>query len=193
LENIFSHIFIAISTFAVTNIDDLLLLSIYFAHPEHYTQKDIVIGQYLGVFALVAISMLGVILGEVINAEWIRFLGLIPIYLGLKDIYKHIRNRNSDNNDDIALPNGHSSVFLKVAFVTFANGGDNIGVYTPLFAVTALNYIYLYLFIFSVLIGLWCLLGKYMVSHDKVKKIFAKYGKMLLPVFLILLGLFILF
>jgi cadmium resistance protein CadD (predicted permease) len=193
LENIFSHIFIAISTFALTNIDDLLLLSIYFAHPEHYRQKDIVVGQYLGVFILVAISLSGLILGEVINKEWIRFLGLIPIYLGLKDLYKNIRNRNSNETDDVDLPKDHSSTFLKVALVTFANGGDNIGVYTPLFAVTASNYIYLYLFIFSILIGLWCLLGKYMVSHDRVKNIFAKYGKMLLPVFLILLGLFILF
>ena len=193
MENIFSHILIAISTFAVTNIDDLLLLSIYFAHPEHYRQKDIVTGQYLGVFALVTISMLGVILGEVMNAEWIRFLGLIPIYLGLKDLYKNIRSRNSDETAGLDLSNDGSSTFLKVALVTFANGGDNIGVYTPLFAVTALNYIYLYLFIFSILIALWCLLGKFMVSHDKLKKIFAKYGKMLLPVFLILLGLYILF
>jgi cadmium resistance protein CadD (predicted permease) len=191
LETIFTHIFIAITTFALTNLDDLVLLTIYFAHSEIYKTRDVVTGQYAGIFFLVVISLSGIILGEIIDKEWIRFLGIIPLYLGLKGIYSLIKNKN--NKENVSLPNTNSTTMIKVALVTIANGGDNIGVYTPLFAVTPVYYVYLYLILFFIFIGIWCLLGKFLVSHDKVKNIFTRYGRTILPVFLILLGCLIIF
>ena len=182
-----SHIGLACVTFIVTNVDDLLILSIYFASPKYKT-KNIVAGQYLGIITLVLISLSGVLLGEFVDKRWISLLGILPILLGVKDL---LQKRENDSDDEIQ--NSKSTFqFLNVALVTIANGGDNIGVYTPLFANIGTEYVLLYGLIFMMLTALWCFLGFWFVSHPRVKVVFARYGKVILPYFLILLGLFIL-
>jgi cadmium resistance protein CadD (predicted permease) len=181
---------LAISTFVITNVDDLLLLSLYFSkHPNK--AKQIVIGQYLGILCLVVISLCASTLGHIIVPSYINILGIIPILIGFKDLYqryyaRHKHQNISDNATGSLQP-------MSVAMVTFANGGDNIGVYTPLFAGLNVYNIYLYLFIFILMTGLWCLFARYLVRHKRLKKHFARYGKPLLPFFLIILGLCILF
>ncbi|MFL5729803.1 MAG: cadmium resistance transporter [Cytophagaceae bacterium] len=180
---------IAISTFAITNIDDLLLLSIYFATPG-INIRQVVAGQYAGVSALVLISLLGIFLGKLFPQEYLSLLGMLPLALGLKGLFHLLKNDKEDEKENVPE---NSIGFMQVALVTFANGGDNLGVYTPLFAVTPLHYILLYVLIFMIMIGLWCLLGYYVSRHPFVKNIFRRYSKIILPVFLIGLGLGIIF
>lgn len=66
-----------------------------------------------------------------IPEKWVGFLGLIPIYLGIRLFIL------SDEEDDGAILPGlgkFNTFFQSVAFITFANGGDNIGIYVPFFA-----------------------------------------------------------
>lgn len=190
MDHLFSNTILAISTFAITNIDDLLLLSLYFSKHPNKT-KQIVGGQYLGILCIVVISLCASTLGYIIAPGYISFLGIIPVFIGLKDLYQHYYSRNGEQ--DLSDKNPHSLQPISVAMVTFANGGDNIGVYTPLFAGLHIQNIYLYLFIFILMTGLWCLFARYLVRHKRLKKHFARYGKTLLPFFLIVMGLCILF
>jgi cadmium resistance protein CadD (predicted permease) len=181
------HIVLAAIAFCLTNVDDLLVLSFYFANPL-FNKRSIVIGQYLGVFILVLASLLGFAIGKFVNPDWLRFLGLIPIALGIKQLIG-LLNRNT-NGDPIDLSKKN---FWSVALVTVANGGDNIGVYAPLFARLNLALLILYLIVFAVMIAIWCVFAFYLVKHPSVKKVFSKFGHVALPVFLILLGFWILF
>lgn len=183
-----SHLGIAIATFAVTNVDDLLILSLYFASPR-FRIKSIVFGQYVGIFAIVLVSFLGILLGGILQNHWISLLGILPLAIGVKDLFSMRRNddESKEVNPDIKV----KFQFLNVALVTFANGGDNIGIYAPLFANIDFNYVYIYLIVFIMLTAVWCLIGYYFVKHSKVKALFSKYGKIVLPFFLIGLGLFI--
>lgn len=182
-----THIGLAIATFVITNIDDLLILSIYFANGRFKT-RSIVAGQYTGIIVLVLVSLSGIILGEFLDKRWISLLGIFPIFLGIKDLVKSKHDENEDSDQSTRT----RFQFINVALVTIANGGDNIGVYTPLFANIDSGYVVLYIGIFMVLTAVWCLLGYWFVSHKTVKGAFAKYGKLVLPFFLIGLGLFIL-
>ena len=48
---------------------------------------------------------------------------------------------------------------LTVAAVTLANGGDNIGVYVPVFAATGIGALITYVIVFLPLVAVWCVTG----------------------------------
>lgn len=185
------HVVLAILTFAVTNMDDLLILSLYFASPK-YSTKNIVTGQCLGIALLVCISLTAIPLGELFDKRWISLMGIVPILLGIKDLLE-LTKTSPDQYNGSAIQNNKSEFqFLNVALVTIANGGDNIGVYAPLFANIQPGFVLIYVTLFALLTGVWCLLAYYLVAHPAVKAVFSKYGKIILPIFLMLLGLYIL-
>ena len=180
------HVGLAIVTFVVTNIDDLLLLSIYFSTGK-YRSWSIVSGQYLGIITLIVISLSGVLVGKILADHWVSLLGLMPHFLGIKDIFK----KNDDDEAGLQPPAQKFHV-LHVALVTVANGGDNVGVYAPVFGNIDPALVILYVVIFLLLTACWCWLGSFIATHPGVKRIFSKYGHMILPGFLIILGLIIL-
>ncbi|HEY5823416.1 MAG TPA: cadmium resistance transporter [Cyclobacteriaceae bacterium] len=184
MENLIGDISLAMIAFVLTNIDDLLILSFYFANKSS-NGESIVIGQYVGVFSLVLISLSGFVIGKFVDPQWLRFLGFIPMALGIKQLIGLFRRQD----DDSEIKSSQS--FWSVALVTIANGGDNIGVYTPLFAKLNLQQLIVYLLVFAIMIAIWCVFAFYLVKHPVLKKTFTKYGHIALPVFLILLGLWI--
>ena len=164
-----SHVGIAIATFTITNIDDLIILSLYFAR-GNYPVKSIVGGQYLGITTLIAISLVGLWLGQIIEPHWISLLGIIPFSIGVKGLM-------AEKKDEAHVTEQSDSRFavLNVAAVTIANGGDNIGVYGPLFATITISDFYIYLTTFMVLTSVWCLLGFYFAKHPMVRRIFIRF------------------
>ena len=88
-------------------------------------------------------------------------------------------------------PGGRSQV-LTVASVTLANGGNNLGVYVPLFAANR-HIIAIYAAVFAGRTGLWCLLGWKLVNNRIFGEKLRRYGQAILPVVLIALGAHILY
>lgn len=124
----------AIGLFAATNIDDIIVLSLFFARGagQRGTTARILAGQYLG-FAgiLVAAILVTTGAGAFLPPAAIPYFGLIPLGLGLWAVWEAWRGDGDD--DDEAKVAGKKVGVGAVAGVTFANGGDNIGVYTPVF------------------------------------------------------------
>lgn len=184
-----AHLGIALATFIATNIDDLLLLSIYFAGGQ-FKPKSIVIGQYAGISILIAVSMIGWLAAKLVAPHWISLLGALPLYLGMRGLFALRRNEEEEQEGD--MPTAKSRwQFLNITLVTIANGGDNIGVYTPLFATLPAYYVPFYVITWLALTGVWCVAGYMLVKHPKMKRLFSHHGKWILPVFLVLLGLWI--
>lgn len=75
------------------------------------------------------------LLAFVVPVYLIGMLGFVPITIGIIKLL-HLRKKNT-KSDEFKMPNSkwhnHLQIFT-VASVTFSNGGDNIGIYTPLFA-----------------------------------------------------------
>jgi cadmium resistance protein CadD (predicted permease) len=170
-------------------MDDLLLLSFYFSNPL-IKSKNIILGQYLGIFTLITISFVLALAGKQLNSPWIGLLGFVPIFLGIKALVNTLKRK--EDNDDSSVSESPGIGLWNIALITIANGGDNIGVYTPLFVSADIEKIILYIFLFSILIALWCALGYYLVKLPLIKKTFVRYGHCLLPFFLIALGVSIL-
>lgn len=187
-----------ISSFTATNLDDIVILTFYFSQVNPNLRiRHIVFGQYLGFSALVVASLIGFFGGLMISKTWIGLLGFVPIFIGIKQL---IRENNDPDNPQILsseinrfpLSRLFSPQIYSVAAVTFANGGDNIGIYVPLFANSKLAELVIILSVFMVMIGIWCIIGYQLVRYPLIKRAFNQFGGRIVPLILISLGIFIL-
>jgi cadmium resistance protein CadD (predicted permease) len=175
----------AVIAFAVTNLDDLALLIIWFSTAKTRSQIGrIVLGQYLGFLTLVALSLPGWIGGQWIAPVWLGWLGLVPIAIGLRALI-------TTTDDDATPALGARSLILSVALITIANGGDNIGIYLPFFAGQSRSQLGLTLGVFLVMVALWCGLALWLVRHPRLMPWIDQFGRRVIPIGLIGLGIYI--
>ena len=179
---------VAITVFVLTNIDDLLLLAAFFADGR-LRPAAIVGGQLLGIGALVAASWIAALSALVIPSAWIALLGLAPLALGIRLLWTPARDAAADTAQRDVVDARHSQL-VSVAAVTIANGGDNLGVYIPLFAADV-RLIPLYAAIFGALTLVLCGVGRLIVDAPIVGSRLRRYGRLALPFVLIALGLWI--
>ncbi|MEV7690309.1 cadmium resistance transporter [Streptomyces bungoensis] len=184
----------AAGLFAVTNIDDILVLALFFAQGagQPGSNTRIALGQYLGFAAILAVAVAAAFGATFLPEAAIPYLGLLPLALGLKAAWQAWKDHcdGSGNEEEQAREGGPSS--LEVAAVTFANGGDNIGVYVPVFATAGIGGMSAYAVVFLVLVAVWCFAGKFFATRPVVAKALARWGHILLPVVLVAIGLLIL-
>ncbi|GAA3867020.1 cadmium resistance transporter [Saccharothrix violaceirubra] len=177
----------AASMFAVTNIDDLLLLAVFFGRARgRVAVLEIVAGQYLGFAAILAVSVLGALGAGLLPETVIPYLGLLPLALGLRAGWTAWRGRHEEE-DDV-----RGAGLWSVAAVTFANGGDNIGVYVPVFAVAGTAGMVGYLVVFLAGTALWCAAGRFLAGHPVVGRALSRRGHVILPLVLVAIGVTIL-
>lgn len=174
----------AAAAFAATNVDDLFVLMLLFGQAAHGAERrKIVAGQYVGVALLTAVSLVGALgLGRVPEG-YLRLLGLIPLALGIRAWM--------DRDGGEETKTGALSV-MAVAALTVANGGDNIGVYLPLFTGMDRGAKAVTVAVFALLCGLWCLLGSRLAALPALRQLLQRHKSWLVPLVLILLGVSIL-
>ncbi|WP_341358459.1 cadmium resistance transporter [Georgenia sp. M64] len=182
----------AIGLFLATNIDDIIVLSLFFARGAGIrgTTAKIIAGQYLGFGAILAASVL-VSLGAAtfLPEEAIAYFGLIPLALGLLAAWKAWRGDDDDDDEKVA---GKAISAWTVAGVTFANGGDNIGVYVPVFVTVGTGAIVAYSIVFLALVAVLVLLAKFVATRKPIAEILERWEHVLFPLVLIGLGVVIL-
>jgi cadmium resistance protein CadD (predicted permease) len=170
--------------FASTNVDDLFVLVAFFAD-RSVPRWRIVGGQILGIAIIVAASLALALAALAISPARVGLLGVVPVFLGF---VKLLRLRGSDEANVLK-----GSGPFAVAGVTIANGGDNIGVYTPIFASQTREELALTVAVFGALTLIWCLIASALVSHPAAGKPIRHYGHIVLPVVLMGLGAVILY
>lgn len=76
-----------VSAFIATNIDDILLLTLFFSQVDgNFRKRHVVVGQYLGFIVLLFISLLGYFGALSLRPEWIGLLGFAPIVIGINKL-----------------------------------------------------------------------------------------------------------
>ncbi|BAY90268.1 MULTISPECIES: cadmium resistance transporter [unclassified Tolypothrix] len=196
-----------IIAFAATNIDDILILLLFFSQIDsNFRRRHIFIGQYFGFAAIILASLPGFFGGLVVPREWIGLLGILPIAIGIK----HLLEREEDTTEvqtvshDFTQTSPHNRILAviwsilhpytyKVAAVTIANGGDNISIYIPLFAGQSLSSLGVILIVFFVMVAIWCAIAYFLSRHPTIAYILSRYGKHIVPFVLIGLGVFIMY
>jgi cadmium resistance protein CadD (predicted permease) len=241
-ENIGKLIVTALISYVATNADDLIILMNFFTEASMRNSKmkirHIFIGQYLGFFILLLISLIGYLISFVLPVEMLGFLGFLPIFIGIKsliELYKMrhgtideilpmepistvqlemIRYRRDnegeityelkkqqENNSSIDQPMKSkvlkclTHIFtietLKVTSLTVANSGDNIAIYTPLFAQAFKWQIIVYIIIFLLMVFVWLIISYYFINYRPILNLAQKYARYIVPFVFIGIGIYI--
>ncbi|APT85738.1 cadmium resistance transporter [Corynebacterium aquilae] len=180
----------AVGLFAATNIDDIIVLSLFFARgarQKHIT-RTILLGQYLG-FLAILITALAIAwgAGTFLPSAAIPYFGLIPLALGLKAAYEALQG---EDEEDFASTSKVTA--LTIAAITFANGGDNIGVYVPVFLSLSPASITVFCVVFLILVAALVFAARWITTRPGIDEILERWERVLFPVVLIGLGLTIL-
>ena len=212
-----STVIIAFVSFVSTNIDDIFILMLFFSQINSVMKRwHVIIGQYLGIGVLTGISIIGALGVSEVPHEYVGLLGLVPIYLGIKEYIDHKKeSKNNGNTGQQELQNSENSeledkthnhknsiisIFknffnpsvVKVFSVTLANGGDNIGIYIPIFTGMRLVSILVTVIIFILLTAIWCFIGLKLSEHPFIERNIEKYKYIFVPIIFIGLGISIL-
>jgi cadmium resistance protein CadD (predicted permease) len=182
----------AAGLFAVTNIDDIVVLALFFARASGRkgAGRKIALGQFLGFAAILVVAGAAAFGATLLPEEAIPYLGLLPLALGIKAAAQAWRHRHDPDEERAAA--GSRPKSLEVAAVTVANGGDNIGVYVPVFATAGVGGMSVYVIVFLILLAGWILAGRYFATRPAIAKMLSRWGHLVLPVVLIGIGLLIL-
>lgn len=187
-----------LAAFTATNLDDIVILMLFFSQVNAVLRRrHIVSGQYLGFGALVLASLPSFFGTALFPRPWIGLLGLVPIAIGVS----RLLNPDSESEEEeVTTEQSEQSWFTSllspqtysVAAVTFANGGDNIGIYVPLFASTTWESLLAILGVFFSMVGVWCYAAYRLTCLPGVAQTLTRYGNQLVPFVLIGLGILIL-
>lgn len=194
-----------VAAFAATNLDDLFLLMLYFSKANNNPQREshIILGQYLGFSVLVALSVLGYLGSLLIPRQYVGWLGVIPILLGIRELLAAKTAGTPENEEFVAVaPRSFFHFkFLKwinpqtssIAAITMANGSDNLAVYTPLFAAGGILAMLIIIGVFLLMVRVWCFIADWLAENPVTAKPLRDYGRRLMPFVLIGIGVTILF
>lgn len=238
----------AIAAFASTNIDDALVLVVYFANAAEgrngFRRRHVWIGQIVGFTVIVVVSVVGVFLGSLLPPHYAGLLGFVPLLIGLwrtREWCEKGTTVDEDDNSDceassitksdsisssaaerdiepalLASPRVHEEPYhahqtdvrapsrtrwmkelcsvhaLRVAAVTVASGGDNVATYIPLLITYSAGEVVLTVVIFYALLAVWISVAGALASFRVVATTIERFGRFIIPIALILLGLYIL-
>ncbi len=183
----FATIGLGIALFAATNLDDLFVLLGFFAD-RRYRARQVVLGQYLGMAALMVASLVAAAAAVAIPGRYLGWLGIFPFLIGAKNLADAVRAKPQE---EAPGPAGGASRALGVALVTVANGGDNIAAWVPVFAARGRLDLAIFAATFAAMTGAWCLAGWLLVNHRRLGPPIRRYGSPTMPWLLMALGVWI--
>lgn len=187
----FTTLTLAMVLFASTNLDDIFVLVGFFADVRFRT-REIVIGQYLGIVILVAVSVAASLFSSILPRPYIGLLAIIPIGIGVKSLLDVVRSGAGKHTGSAIKRSGKGlKQVVTVAGITIANGGDNLGIYTPTFAIQSKMGLTVFALVFAVMTGVWCLFARWIVNHPKLGIPIRRYGHIAASAVLIALGVMV--
>ncbi|MGI0487828.1 cadmium resistance transporter [Pantanalinema rosaneae CENA516] len=204
MEWFVSALITGITSFVATNIDDIVILMVFFAQVnDRLRPQHIIVGKYLGFILLLLACLPGFLGGLFLPKAWIGLLGFLPIVIGIKHWWEWQQEAPGVQTvSEELMANSEATMvglaallhpkIYHVAAVTFANGGDNIGIYVPLFASSDLPSLIVIVAVFLCLVAVWCGIAHYLASHPTIAPFLSRYAHRIVPLILIGLGVYIL-
>ena len=180
----------AAAMFAATNLDDAVVLTMFNAASRSSgapKQWQIWVGQYIGIALMVVVALIGAFGLGFVSLHWVGLLGLIPLARGLFGVWVAVRARRAGE----VKPPSPAASLLGVISVTFADGGDNITVYTAAFRIQGSAETALTIAVFAAGVAVWCLAAFLLVSRRRLVDALQRHSTWIVPAVYIALGLFV--
>ncbi|KEI65703.1 hypothetical protein A19Y_0499 [Planktothrix agardhii NIVA-CYA 126/8] len=196
---------VAIAVAIATTFDDNIYLTGFFSEVNRtFRPKHIVVGELIGFTALVLVSLIGFFVGLVIDSAWIGLLGILPILIGLNNLI------NLNKDDSAADKSANLKINAKyrgfdsrkrsiwdvirnrqtysVSAVTISNGGNNLGIYIPLFASSSIQNLAVMIPILYLVVCCWLFLSYNLTRQPGIAVVLSRYAGKIFPFVLMWLG-----
>ena len=128
LVDLIGLIVLVFSSFAATNVDNLLLLVLMLGGAGE-SRGRVVSGFLVSTLCVVAISAIGLALGAWLNPSVVGYLGIIPLSLGLYGLYSRFKGKHGESALD---QGGLGAGFVGSFTLMLGNSGDSLAVFMPL-------------------------------------------------------------
>lgn len=183
----------ALLSYIGTSIDHIIVLILLFSQTQHRKRDDLEVvgGVFAGFTLIILISLLARFGLQFVRQDWLGWLGLIPILLGVRVLFRPVDDETKAEEKIISTYARHPSQFGTVFFLMLAFGGDNLGVYIPLFASVSRRQLVLILLVYYSLSAVM-LVAAYRISEVKqINRFIERYERWIVALVFILLGLYI--
>ena len=177
--------------FVATNLDNFALLVTLLAQYRH--NSSTVIAGYLCSAALIGLA--GFLAGTAANTapvEYLGYLGLIPVSLGIVGIVRLLRNNSQTEADRTSSPASRGSVFLAVLFTQLSNGVDTLVTVGVLFADSLAAADPLIGITFAGMGMLFVITALFAVRRPQISDTIDRYADRVTPFILLLVGVYVL-
>ena len=176
-------------TYWSTAIDLLIILMLFFAKvKDKKGVRDIYIGQFLGSGLLILVSLFfAVILHYVPDKRLLGFLGIIPVFLGIKALI--LGDSDGEKMANEKLKDTNQNLIKTLIFITIVScGADNVGLFVPYFISLALPKLLITLIVFLIMIFLLVFIAQKSVSIPTVGTVLEKYSRWFIGIVYIFIG-----
>ncbi|RYL94167.1 CadD family cadmium resistance transporter [Sporolactobacillus sp. Y61] len=192
---VMSTILSAVFSFIATSIDYVIILVVLFSEfkKKKGATRDIALGQYAGITVLLVVSVLAAFGLAYVPQRWVGLLGFVPMYLGLKVWFGGGEDDEGEEEEIIESSHRFSKLALSVTAISLAAGGDNLGVYIPLFTTLNLFDLVLTIVIYYLMAAVLLAFSRSLTAIRGVSETVEKYEKFIVPVVFVALGFMILF
>ena len=93
--NLVALLGLPVIVFASTNIDDIFVLLGFLADP-HFRLRNVAIDQYIGIGALVVVSVVASLISLILAAEYVGLLGILPVLIGVTKLFAPLKVDGSE-------------------------------------------------------------------------------------------------
>jgi cadmium resistance protein CadD (predicted permease) len=199
---------IGLAAAVATTFDDNIYLTGFFSEVNRtFRPKHVVVGELIGFTALISISLVGFLIGLAISSNWIGLLGILPILIGLNNLRllivnkdesvenksanlkQNARFRGFDSRERSLLDIIQDRQTYRVSAVTISNGGNNLGIYIPLFASSSLQSLAVIVPICYLIVCTWLFMSYHLTRTPGIALVLSRYASKLFPFVLMWLGL----
>lgn len=175
--------------FASTNLDNLLLLVSWQLGGR--MEGRLLFGGYLvGMFGVLLIAILFGLAGYLFPLEYLGYLGVIPILVGVRGLLANFRTRSVEEAP--APAERAAGTVTAVAATQLSNGVDTVLVFAPLLADSQFSFDMVIASQFLLLVLGWYALARIMGRHVGRLAVLERLGRWLAPLVMITVGLYIL-
>jgi cadmium resistance protein CadD (predicted permease) len=176
-------------TLLATSFDNLLLLVAIHLRPGQ-DFVSMVWGVLFASLALLTLCIVGAELAVYVAPGWIGYLGLIPITLGLRELYAWWRNRGGTVEEMATGARPLSAT--AIALIMLANGWDSLAALMPIFAESRFELVVWGAGAIVIVSLLGCVLARAVSRSEWIGRPLARIAPVLVPIVLISVGLYVL-
>jgi len=179
-------------SFIATNVDNLLILVILLGANAR-RRSAVLLGFLCSAIAVICVSALGVAVENMVGADFIGYLGVVPVLLGLYMLYQSWAGKHVDDGEfETLASSAEPKIWLSTFVLMFSNSGDSVAVFLPLLAESGRSALLVIMVSYLLMAILWAGLSYVISGQQDLARRIEHRAEKVVPWIMIGVGIYIL-